>query len=372
MYTVPTVTTHHMGPREVRQLDLKPQDCATPGTLLPHLRKIGFGLDETQVKRMIEGMGLDAIQGLGATAASIGAPVQFLQAWLPDLIRVVTAPRLIDDLVGITTAGTWESEEVVQTILERTGSAQPYTDHGNVSLTNANWNFEKRTVVRGESGLEMGALEELRAAAVRINLAAEKRVAATEAMEIFRNAVGFNGYNNGDNRTYGLLNDPNLPAYVSVPSNGTTTAWSGKTFLQITNDLKTIFEALRIKSKALINPEKDKITLALPVSSVGFLGVTNEYGTASVRDWLNKTYPGVRIMAVPELDGANGGANAGYVYAESFNASGGGNTFTQIVPARSKTLGVEKRLKSYVEAMTNATAGVFVRYPLAIYRFTGF
>lgn len=367
-----TIATHHLGPRDVRSLALTAQDCASPRALLTGLNKIGFALDERQVRQMIESMGLDSIQDLGSTTASIGTPVQFLQAWLPDLIRVVTAPRLIDELVGITTAGTWESEEVVQGILERTGKAQPYTDGGNVNLSGANWNFERRTVVRGESGLEVGLLEEARAAAVRVNIAAEKRVAATEAMEIFRNAIGFNGYNNGNNRTYGFLNDPNLPAYVTVPSNGTTTLWSGKSFLELTNDLKAILEGLRVKSKGKINPAKDKITLGLPVASVGYLGTTTAYGTASVADWLTKTYPGVRVVAVPELDGANGGANAGYAYAETFSESGGGNTFAQIVPARSKTLGVEKRLKSYVEAMTNATAGVFARYPVAIYRFTGF
>ena len=365
-----TVSTHHLGPREVRPLTLSAQDCANPA-ILSQLARIGFGLDERQVGQMIAGMGLDSAQGLGATTASITAPVQFLQAWLPDLIRVVTAPRLIDELVGITTAGSWESEEVVQGILERTGTAQPYSDRGNVNLTGANFNAERRTVVRGEAGLEVGMLDEARAAAVKINLAAEKRTAANEALEIFRNAIGFFGYNNGNARTYGFLNDPNLPAYVPVPSNGTTTNWSGKDFLQIIADLRGIFEALRVQSKGLIRPETEKLTLALPVASIRYLSVTSNYGN-SVLDWLKENYPNTRIIAVPELDGANGGANAGYLYAESFGASGGGNTFAQIVPSRSKTLGVEKRLKSYVEAMTNATAGIFVRYPVAIYRFTGF
>lgn len=366
-----TPATHHLGPRDVRALDLPPEACASPAALLTGLSKIGIGLDERQVRAMIEGMGLDAIQGLSSTTATITNPVQFLQAWLPDFIRVVTAPRKIDILVGITTAGSWESEEVVQGILERTGVAGIYTDHGNTIRTSANWTFERRTVVRGESGLEIGKLEEARAAAVRVNLAGEKRTAASEAMEIFRNSIGFYGYNGGNNRTYGFLNDPNLPAYVSVASNGTTTNWSGKTFLQITADLRTIIEALRTQSKGLIDPEKDAITVALPVGSIRYLSVTSDYGN-SVRDWLKENYPKLRIETAPELDGANGGANAGYIYAETFGASGGGSTFAQIVPSRSQTLGVEKRIKSYAEALTNATAGIFARYPVAIYRFTGF
>lgn len=356
--------------RSVAPLAVSAQDVAA---IMPHLAKCGIGLDSRTVGRMAEGMGLDSIQGLTATTASITTPIQFLQAWLPDFIKTVTAPRLIDELVGIATVGAWESEEIVQGILEPTGAAQPYTDRGNVITSSANFNAEKRTVVRFESGLEVGQLEEARSAAMRVNVAAEKRNAAGTALEISRNRIGFFGYNDGGGRTYGFLNDPNLPAYVSVPSNGTTTAWSGKTFLQLTTDLRTILEALRVKSKGLINPEGGvKITLALPVASIGYLGVTNEYGTASVRDWLNKTYPGIRVIAVPELDGANGGANAGYVYAETFQDAGSGNTFMQAVPARTRAFGVEKRVKSYVEAMGNATAGVFCRYPLAVYRFTGF
>jgi hypothetical protein len=367
----PTPITHHLSGRNVRPLILSREDCVSPRALLAGLNKIGFGLDERDVHKMVEGLGLDAIQGLGTTTASIMTPVQFLQEWLPDLIRVVTAPRQIDTLVGVATAGSWETEEVVQGILERTGTAQTYIDRGNVNLTSANFNMERRTVVRGESGLEVGMLEEARASAVKIALANEKRTAATEALEIFRNSVGFYGYNNGSNRTYGFLNDPNLPAYVTVASNGTTTNWSGKTFQQIQADFRSILEALRVQSKGLINPEKDAITIALPVASVRYLSVTTDQGV-SIRGWLKDNYLSLRIEQAPELDGANGGANAGYAYAESFGASGNGSTFMQIVPARTKTLGVEKRLKSYIEAMTNATAGIFCRYPVAVYRFTGF
>lgn len=355
--------------RAVAPLNISTADVAA---VVGYLEKVGVGLDSRIVGQMMTGIGLDSIQGLGATTAAITTPIQFLQAWLPDFIKVVTAPRLIDELIGVATVGDWETEEVVQGILEMTGTAQPYTDRGNVVMASSNFNAERRTVVRFESGLEVGQLEEARSAAMRVSLASEKRNAAALALEIRRNSVGFYGYNDGAGRTYGLLNDPNLPAYVSVPTYSGATLWSAKTYLQLVSDLRTIFEALRVKSKGLINPEGgDKITLALPVASIGYLGVVSDYGN-SVRDWLAKTYPGVRVIAVPELDGANGGSNAGYLYAETFSAAGSGNTFLQAVPARVRALGVEKRIKSYAEASGNATAGVFCRYPVAVYRFTGF
>ncbi len=66
--------------------------------------------------------------------------------------------------------------------------------------------------------------------------AESKRESAGLALEQQRNAVGFYGYNSGNNFTYGFLNDPNLPAYMTVAATGTgsSTLWSTKTFLEIT------------------------------------------------------------------------------------------------------------------------------------------
>ena len=74
--------------------------------------------------------------------------------------------------------------------------------------------------------------------------------AAAVALEIERNRVGFRGYNNGNNRTYGFLNSVDLPAYVTV-SNGASgsSEWSTKTFLEIVADLRGAFSELRTQSQ---------------------------------------------------------------------------------------------------------------------------
>ena len=80
--------------------------------------------------------------------------------------------------------------------------------------------------------MTVGRLEELRAAAIRSNSPENKRGAAANSLEIERNRVGFNGYNNGANRTYGFLNSTDLPAYVNVPNGASgSSLWSMKTFL---------------------------------------------------------------------------------------------------------------------------------------------
>lgn len=369
----PSTVFSHIPATAVRPLAMSAEDCAG----FAELQKIGInmspGFVNEQMTNLLKGAAMDDAQGL-VTTASISTPIQFLQAWLPGFVRVLTAARKIDNLIGITTAGKWADEEVIQGVLEPLGEAALYGDYTNVPLSSWNNNFERRTIVRFEKGIKVGLLEDERAAAVRINNAAEKRAAAVLSLEIIRNRVGFLGYNGGTNRTYGFLNDPSLPAYITAAATGTgsTTTWSTKSFLNITADIRGMFARLRAASKDQVDPEKTPTTLALATSVIDYLSVTSDFGI-SVRDWLRTTYPKCRVESAPELDAANGGANVAYLSADSIDDGGtdGGATWVQIVPAKFQALGTEKQAKGYVEDFSNATAGVFVKRPFAVQRLTG-
>lgn len=363
----------HIYGRDIRPLEMSAEDCNE----FAALAQMGIGLSpgfvREQIAHMLAGTGMDDNQGL-VTTASIANPIQFLQTWLPGFVRVMTAARKIDELIGITTAGKWDDEEVIQGVLEPLGEAALYGDDTTIPLGSWNVNFERRTVIRWEKGINVGMLEDARTARVRINNAAEKRAAAALALDIVRNRVGFYGFNGGNNRTYGFLNDPSLPAYVTAAAtgSGSSTLWANKTFLNITADLRGMFARLRSASKDQIDVEKEPTTLALGTGSIDFLSVTSDFGI-SVRKWLSDTYPKCRVVSAPELDAANGGANVAYLYADKVNDGGsdGGATFAQIVPAKFQALGTEKKAKSYIEDFSNATAGVFVKRPFAVQRLTG-
>jgi hypothetical protein len=320
------------------------------------------------------GFGMDSIQ-TGITQASIPVQLQFLQQFLPGFVAVMTAARKIDEIVGINTAGSWEDEEVVQGIIENTGTAVPYGDITNVPLASWNENWVTRTVVRFELGMRVNNLEERRAARIMVNSAEKKRESCGLMLEQQRNAVGFYGYNAGNNYTYGFLNDPNLPAYVTVAASGTgspTTAWSGKTFLQICADIRTAVVQLQTQSQDTINPEDVAITLVLPTNCYGYLSVTSDFGI-SVRDWLKDTYAKIRIVSAPQLNGANGGSNVFYLFADAVQdlSSDDGRAFAQIVPAKFQVLGVQQMAKGYEEDYSNATAGIICKRPFAVVRYTG-
>lgn len=338
------------------------------------LEALGIQFTDGDIHAMAAAFGMDAnVLTPTIGAGTIATPAQFLQNWLPGLVRTVTTARRIDELVGISVGGEWSDEEVVQQVLEPTGFPVPYGDYTNIPLASWNPSYERRTVVRFELGFQVGRLEDDRTARIpNINSANEKRAAVAVAFEILRNRIGFYGYISGDGRTFGLLNDPSLPAYVTVATNGTTTQWTGKTFLQITADIREALAALQTQSGDNIDPERTDIVLAVASNRSQFFTVTSDYGN-SVRSWLQETYPRVRIVSVPEFNGANGGANVFYLYAERTEdgSSDGGRTFEQIVPAKMKSLGVEQRAKSYLEDFTNALAGIMLKRPWAIVRRSG-
>ena len=338
---------------------------------------MGFGFRNQQVMRdMSVSYAADAVQSPVSTP-TIPNLVQFLQNWLPGQVHVMTAARKIDEIVGITTQGSWEDEQIVQEELENIGYAVPYGDYTNVPLSDWNLNFVPRTVVRFENGMRVGNLEEARAARVRVNSSDAKRQSAGLSLEIVRNLVGFNGYNSGNDNTYGFLNDPGLLPYTTVAATGvgSSTYWSQKTFQQIQSDILIGINALVTQSKAVIDPETLDITLAMATNAYAYLSTTTDFGI-SVRAWLTESYPRIRVVHAPQLNTANGsspGGGAFYLFAEKVSdlSTDDGRTFIQVVPSKFMVLGVAKLAKGYEEDYANATAGVMCKRPWAVVRYSG-
>ncbi len=372
-----SVIHSHRPARGFVPLNMKMADVAQYAALAG----MGININNRFVQQAMEGCGFDANDvGIAPapmvtlTTASIATQIQFLQNWLPGFVTVMTAARKIDLLIGISTSGAWEDEEIVQGILERAGTAKPYGDTTNVPLASWNANWERRTVVRFEQGISVATLEELRSARMRVNTAAEKRTGAAASLDVQRNRVGFFGYNDGSGRTFGFLNDPSLPAYGTLPNGAAgSPTWATKTFMEMQTDLILSLRSLRVQSLDNIDPKTTPITLAIAMSAVDYMSSTQTTSGQSVLQWLKEAYPNVRVESAPELDAANGGANVFYLFAESVQDGSTDNsrTFEQIVPSKFMALGVEKRAKSYLEDYSNATAGVLCKRPYAVVRKTG-
>jgi len=363
----------YIAPRDVRAIQMTAEDVAD-WALLSNVG-ISFGKNPAEARQNLITMAQHAMDSQGlVTQASIGVPIQFLQEWMPGFVGFNTAAMKADELMGISTIGSWHNEEIVQGILEPVGNAVPYGDYTNVPLSSWNTNFVRRTVVRFEKGLKVGTLEAARSAEIRVDSASTKRGASARALEIQRNLIGFNGFNSGNDRTYGFLNDPGLPAYVTVAASGTgsSTLWANKTTLQIIADLQAAAAALQIQSQDTINPQDVDCTLAVATAVYQYLSTPTDLGYSVIK-YIKETYPRWRIVSAPQLNAANGGANVFYLYAEKVEDGGSddGRVWLQCVPAKFMALGVEKLAKAYVEDYTNATAGAMCKRPYALVRYSG-
>lgn len=337
------------------------------------LRAIGVGLDKAPIMAKRHKEALDAIGMDGLTTnPSIPTDVNFLRTFLPGLVYVITQPRDADTLIGVTTVGNWEDESIIQGMIEPTGDVNLYGDYSDVPLSSWNPATEERDIVRFESGLEVGHLEELRTSKAGFNSINEKRASVSLVLELKRDEIAFYGYNNGTNRTYGLLNEPSLPAYLTLPSGGN---WETKNFAEIQGDIIYILNALQTQSAGVIKVMGEgasQITLALPNNRINFLSATDS--GKSLRQWLQETYPNVRVTSATRFDEANGGANVAYAYAEEVNdgaSTDNQRTFDQLVVNKLYALGNENRLKTYVEAYSNAVSGVLAKRPYAVVRASG-
>lgn len=362
-------------------------DYAVDNSIDTTLRAHGIGFCPGVINKMMQGVqegyflfntAMDANTSIQQplSVPSIATPLQFLQNWLPGVVYYATAQRTIDEIIGISTVGSWEDEEIVQQALEMTGSPVPYTDNGVVPLANWNLNFIQRHVVRNELGMNVGKLEQARSARVRIDSGETKRQSVTVQLEIMRNLIGFYGYNAGDNQTYGFLTDPNLLPYnnVAVGSVSGAYTWNLKNANEIISDILTAMAGLQTQGQGLIDPEKTRMTMVVPTSRIIFLNQVSTLITQSVKQWLAANFPNLRVISCVQYQGANSGANVFTIHADTVDdgsSTDDRKTWTQIVPAKMQFLGVAIEAKGYTEDYVHSTAGALCKRPYAMYRVTG-
>lgn len=320
--------------------------------------------------------------GVASDAALVGgvSPSRILEKFwqtdLPGVIRTLTYTSPLEEIVGKTRLGDWSDEEIVIQTRRPVGRAQPYTDHSNVPLVSYAADSESRGVMRFESGFTINELERQRQSRVGIDDEAEKRRSMTEALRLSADDVGWRGYQDSDRLVFGLLNDPNLPAYKSNPAGKPwlSAGVANATFAEIIGDLTSAVVDIRAKSGNILDPKRMPSTLVLPEGYQLALEILSTTVPAmSVGDWLEKNYPQMRVVFSQEFIGANASANVFYLFVDQVPAEDdfGGATFVHIVPTDFVLLGREQHLKGITEAATNATAGVFVTRPYAVHRGTG-
>lgn len=314
--------------------------------------------------------GLETMDGaLNGTALTGGTfSRDFLSHQMAGVIKQATSKHVLDEITGVVTAGNWYDKDIVWDVESLTGKPELYGDTSNIPLASFSLDEERRGIVVMELGFSIGVKEEARLGARGVAAAERKRAAVQRALEESREAIGFYGINSTSTRVFGLLNEPNLPAYEDAAA-----LFSTGTFASVTKEIADAMGRLFDQSGERIE-EDTEMTILLPSTVRGAMGYSNVGGKGeTVREWISANYPNTRVVFTGNFNAANGADNVMYVFADQVDVGDGAMSATilQIVPAQYVFIGSEEGAKSRVEVAAAATAGVMVQYPWAITRVSG-
>ena len=294
-------------------------------------------------------------------------PLQYLQFPLNKPIEILTTPTVGDKICGRSIVADWESEEIIQPVVEGAGVPQLYGDDNDTPYASFENDFEKRTVQRFELAVRVGKLEDARMAKTNVlgykSPYETKRAWLAKAFSLLLDEIAHRGFVNGASTTFGLLTDPNLLPAITLPNTG---AWNdgAMTYEKLTKNIQAMFSQLSDQTDTHFDGlAGDKCQLVLAPSAKQALTTANSLGK-TVLEWIKDNYEGCEIVAAPRFRNAYGtGANAAMLIATDLN---GTEVVRQYVPSLMRLLGVYKDEKHVKEAYTCATAGTLVKQPLGI------
>lgn len=355
----------------IKTMDAKAQQAA--------IAEYGYGgypdALRTSVKAVRATMDSAAVPQVSPSTPALS---QFFQFWETGVVKAFTAPRKAEELMGYHQSGSFETDTVIIRSLEQHAGVAQYGDLADTPLTNYNANFPFRHSVRFQAGLKTTHLESARMATIGFNDQDEKREALRVAFEINENAIMFYGFNSGLNRTYGLFNDPNLEAIQTLPNNAANTSalWANKTWDEKYNDVIVSVNRLITNTKQAFDPYTEAFTWAISTYINTHLMDRNSLGL-TLKQALTENYPQMRIVPIPQMDGANGGADVWYMYKdEKVNVDVSTDDGATIIPMTQTRMFLISSLPNegggVNEKYAHSCAGVFVKRPLLLVRFSGF
>lgn len=317
-----------------------------------------------------QGLFADSIQPSQYPATNF-VPYQFLTNLDPNYIANLMLKLVGEEVLGSRIFGDWFDESVIFQAIEHQANPQLYTIGSNIATSDVNINFEERNVVRIQLAMMGNQLGIQRVSKINLDLVAELRKAAMRGIALRLDQITFNGFDDGGNKTYGLLNDPLLfPTFPLAFGDWTSPT---ATFATITADIRSMAQELLTRSLNNVDAEQEPTTLAVASDSYSALAYATDFGM-SVRKYISDTYPMMDVIAVPRFNQAIGGLNAVYLMADSFNDGYSPNSevISNIYQSKFRVMGNSIEYTGTVrESYMAATSGVTVRRPQLVVNAAG-
>ena len=178
------------------------------------------------------------------TPANIGVPAVLTSYVDTGVTSVLYAPRNATEVAKEVQYGTWTDSTAIFKVREASGFVAPYGDFSHNGRSDVNYNFPRREQALFQTIIEFGDFEQELSTEAKLNLIADKQMAAATTISIAANYFYLFGV--AGREITGLLNDPNLNPAVAAAATGTSssTKWADKTLLNIYDDIIDLFNEL--------------------------------------------------------------------------------------------------------------------------------
>ena len=307
-------------------------------------------------------MAIDAQPTL-VTNPSAGIPSFFTQFVDPEVVRVMQVPNKGASILGEEKKGDWTTQTAWFPMLENTGEVSSYGDNNNNGVSDVNEQFESRQSYLFQTVIQYGDLEVARAGEAKLNLVAEKQMAAAKTLDKFQDYSYHFGISTLQN--YGILNDPSLSAALTPTTKAAGgTKWVNNGVIvaaaqEVYADFQMLFNELTSTTFGGIDQET-KLKLVVPNAVNAALTATNQFGI-TVRAFIKESFPNVEYVTDPRYATAAG--NVMQLIAEEWN---GMKTGTCAFNEKMRDHLVVRDLSSYKQKRTGGTWGAIIKYPLGI------
>jgi hypothetical protein len=322
------------------------------------------------------GLAMDAQPAL-TTAPSAAIPAIFTTWTDPKIYEVLFAKNAGAEILGEVRKGDWTMDTALFPIVEHAGEVTSYGDYNEDGTATANANWPNRQNYIFQTMKQYGERELARAGVARLNWISEIDASAVTQLDKFANLSYFYGI--GQLSNYGLLNDPNLSAYLTPApkafgnnkwvTSGVVTATANEIFA----DIQSMYLNLVLQSAGLTNA-KTKMTLGLSPQSEMALTQTNSFNV-NVEDLLKKNFPSLRVVSAVQYgalttsnpQGSAGGEVAQMIADMIEGQEAGFCAYSEKL--RSHT--IIKAVSSFKQKQSSGTWGAIVRQPFAFTQMIG-
>lgn len=310
---------------------------------------------------------------------SNGVPLPLLTIWTTRSIEQIYKKTTLSRLTGSWQQGAPGVMEIKIPTIGLDGRVDIYDDYSMNGATSLNTNWITRNIGYFEETMGWGTMQAAQYGLAKIDYTNRLRETMAITIAQFQNDLGFQGYlgipSTNAPMLWGILNEPNLNAAISLPADGQTpgtltptTAWQGKSYSQILRDVQLLVAQVMLQALGHINIDSPFI-MALPPSAAAYLTTSTVYGV-TVAEQLKKMFSGIEIVSTPNfeaslvLSGAE--TNQTVIMLLFKNDENGEMPYDELFVTKWQGHRPVPMSSSVSEKISMGLGGVFLKYPLYV------